>query len=135
MAIAGAWLASGTTGTEYTVFDFDVYALAGDGCMMEGISSEAASLAGHLGLSNLCWIYDSNRVTIEGHTDITFTEDVAARFIAYGWNVTTVADANDLGSVGRALAPSWPSRAADPGPRAQPHRLRLAGRGLAQGAR
>ena len=71
--------------------------------MMEGISSEAASLAGHLGLSNLCWIYDSNRVTIEGHTDIAFTEDVAARFIAYGWNVTTVADANDLGSVERGF--------------------------------
>jgi transketolase len=80
-----------------------VYALAGDGCMMEGISSEAASLAGHLALSNLCWIYDSNRVTIEGHTDITFTEDVAARFIAYGWNVTTVADANDVDSVERGL--------------------------------
>ena len=80
-----------------------MYALAGDGCMMEGISSEAASLAGHLQLSNLCWIYDSNRVTIEGHTDITFTEDVAARFIGYGWNVTTVADANDLGMVARAL--------------------------------
>ena len=85
------------------MFDFDVYALAGDGCMMEGVASEAASLAGHLGLSNLCWIYDSNRVTIEGHTDITFTEDVAARFIAYGWNVTTVADANDTGAVERAL--------------------------------
>ena len=87
----------------FALFDFDVYALAGDGCMMEGISSEAASLAGHLALSNLCWIYDSNRVTIEGHTDIAFTEDVAARFIAYGWNVTTVADANDLDAVSRAL--------------------------------
>ena len=71
--------------------------------MMEGISSEAASFAGHQGLSNLCWIYDSNRVTIEGHTDITFTEDVAARFLAYGWNVTTVADANDLDAVARAF--------------------------------
>ena len=77
--------------------------MAGDGCMMEGISSEAASLAAHQRLSNLCWIYDSNRVTIEGHTDITFTEDVAARFIGYGWNVTTVADANDLDAVARAL--------------------------------
>ena len=85
------------------MFDFDVYALAGDGCMMEGISSEAASLAGHQRLSNLCWIYDSNRVTIEGHTDITFTEGVAERFIAYGWNVTTVADANDTDSVARAF--------------------------------
>ena len=71
--------------------------------MMEGISSEAASLAAHLGLSNLCWIYDSNRVTIEGHTDITFTEDVAARFVAYGWNLTTVADANDIDAVARAF--------------------------------
>ena len=125
-----------TTATDSTLFDFDVYALAGDGCMMEGISSEAASLAGHLELSNLCWIYDSNRVTIEGHTDIAFTEDVAARFIAYGWNVTTVADANDLESVARALHTfqaehERPTLIA----RAQPHRLRLAGRGLAQGAR
>src|SRR5260370_9517233 len=85
------------------MFAFNVYALAGDGDMMEGISSEAASLAGHLQLPNLCWIYDSNRVTIEGHTDITFTEDVAARFIGYGWNVTTVADVNDLGQVARGL--------------------------------
>jgi len=103
MAIAGRWLASRYNRESYPLFDFDVYAVAGDGCMMEGISSEAASLAGHLGLSKLCWIYDSNRVTIEGHTDITFTEDVAARFLAYGWNVTTVADANDLGAVTRAL--------------------------------
>jgi transketolase len=103
MAIAGRWLASRYNIGDYTMFDFNVYALAGDGCMMEGISSEAASVAGHLQLSNLCWIYDSNRVTIEGHTDITFTEDVAARFIAYGWNVTTVADVNDLGQVARGL--------------------------------
>jgi transketolase len=103
MAMAGVWLAARYNRENLTLFDFDVYALAGDGCMMEGISSEAASLAGHLALSNLCWIYDSNRVTIEGHTDITFTEDVAARFIAYGWNVTTVADANDLDAVARAF--------------------------------
>jgi transketolase len=103
MAIAGQWLAARYNRDGFPMFDFDVYALAGDGCMMEGISSEAASLAGHLGLSKLCWIYDSNRVTIEGHTDIAFTEDVAARFISYGWNVTTVADANDLDSVERAL--------------------------------
>jgi transketolase len=103
MALASSWLAARYNRDGTTLFDFDVYALAGDGCMMEGITSEAASLAGHLGLSNLCWIYDSNRVTIEGHTDITFTEDVAARFIAYGWNVTTVADANDIDSVGRGL--------------------------------
>ena len=103
MAIAGRWLAQRYNRDESTFFDFDVYALAGDGCMMEGISAEAASLAGHLGLANLCWIYDSNRVTIEGHTDIAFTEDVAARFVAHGWNVTTVADANDTDSIDRAL--------------------------------
>ncbi len=103
MAIAGRWLGERYNRDELTVFDFDVYALAGDGCMMEGISSEAASLAGHQRLSNLCWIYDSNRVTIEGHTDITFTEGVAERFIAYGWNVTTVADANDIESAARAF--------------------------------
>ena len=80
----------------FDLFDFNVYALCGDGDMMEGISSEAASIAGHLRLSNLCWIYDSNRVTIEGHTDIAFTEDVAARFLAYGWNVLRVTDANDM---------------------------------------
>jgi transketolase len=103
MAIAGRWLAGRYNRDDFPMFDFNVYALAGDGCMMEGVASEAASLAGHLRLSNLCWIYDSNRVTIEGHTDIAFTEDVPARFIAYGWNVTTVADANDVESVHRAL--------------------------------
>ena len=103
MAIAGRWLAARYNRDGFPLFDFDVYALAGDGCMMEGIASEAASLAGHQGLSNLCWIYDSNRVTIEGHTGITFTEDVAARFLAYGWNVTTVADANDLDAAARAF--------------------------------
>ncbi|MCW2939425.1 MAG: transketolase, partial [Actinomycetia bacterium] len=103
MAIAGRWLAARYNREGFPLFDFDVYALAGDGCMMEGISAEAASLAGHLQLSKLCWIYDSNRVTIEGHTRITFTEDVAERFLAQGWNVTTVADANDLDAVSRAL--------------------------------
>ena len=86
------------------MFDYDVYALCGDGCMMEGISSEAASLAGHLKLSNLCWIYDNNKITIEGHTDVAFSEDVATRFIAYGWNVTRVGDANDLEMLERAFA-------------------------------
>ncbi|WP_267243394.1 transketolase [Streptomyces sp. PR69] len=103
MAMAGRWLAARYNKEGFELFDYDVYALAGDGCMMEGVSSEAASLAGHHRLSNLCWIYDSNRVTIEGHTDITFTEDVAARFLAYGWNVTTVADANDLDAAARAF--------------------------------
>ena len=103
IAIAGRWLAERYNREDFPVFDFDVYAMAGDGCMMEGVASEAASLAGHLRLANLCWIYDSNRVTIEGHTDIAFTEDVAARFIAYGWNIATVADANDTDSIARAL--------------------------------
>jgi transketolase len=103
MAVASQWLAARYNRDGFTIFDFDVYAQAGDGCMMEGIASEAASFAAHQRLSNLCWIYDSNRVTIEGHTDIAFTEDVAARFAAYGWNVTTVSDANDLTQVAKAL--------------------------------
>ena len=96
MAIAAKFLAATYNRTGFAVFDFNVYALCGDGDMMEGISSEAASLAAHLNLTNLCWIYDSNRVTVEGHTDIAFTEDVAARFLAYGWNVERVTDPNDL---------------------------------------
>ena len=78
------------------LLDASVYILAGDGCMMEGISSEAASLAGHLKLSNLCWLYDNNHITIEGHTELAFSEDVATRFMSYGWNVLRVGDANDL---------------------------------------
>jgi len=96
MALAGRWLAAHYNRPGFDVFDYDVYALCGDGCMMEGISSEAASLAGHWKLSNLCWIYDSNKITIEGHTELAFTEDVATRFLAYGWNVRRVSDANDL---------------------------------------
>jgi transketolase len=103
MAVASQWLGARYNRNGHTLFDFDVYAQAGDGCMMEGISSEAASFAAHQRLQNLCWIYDSNRVTIEGHTDITFTEDVAGRFTAYGWNVTSVADANDLEQVAKAF--------------------------------
>ena len=111
----------------FDLFDFNVYALCGDGDMMEGIASEAASLAGHLRLSNLCWIYDSNRVTIEGHTDIAFTEDVAARFLAYGWNVLRVSDANDMELLEQAYRgfPAHP-RSADADRRAQPYRLRRA---------
>ncbi len=96
MAIARQWLAAYFNKPGLEIFDYDVYALCGDGCMMEGIASEAASLAGHLRLSNLCWIYDNNKITIEGNTALTFTEDVAVRFMAYGWNVTRVGDANDL---------------------------------------
>jgi transketolase len=103
MAIARQWLAARYNRAGFDLFDFNVYALCGDGCMMEGISGEAASIAGHLQLSNLCWIYDNNRITIEGHTALTFTEDVATRFIGYGWNVTRVGDANDLDMLARAF--------------------------------
>jgi transketolase len=103
MAMAGRWAAATFNRPGFEMFDFDVYALCGDGCMMEGISSEAASLAGHLKLSNLCWIYDSNKITIEGHTDLAFSEDVAVRFLGYGWNVTRVGDANDLEMLDRAF--------------------------------
>ncbi|MGC2108433.1 MAG: transketolase [Candidatus Korobacteraceae bacterium] len=103
MAIASAWLAATYNRPGYELFDFNVYALCGDGDMMEGISSETASLAAHLKLPNLCWIYDSNRVTIEGHTDLAFTEDVAARFMGYGWEVTRVSDPNDIELVERGL--------------------------------
>ena len=101
MAIAGRWLAATYNRPDFPLFGFRIYALCGDGDMMEGITSEAASIAGHQRLSNLCWIYDSNRVTIEGHTDLTFSEDVAARFLAYGWNVTRISDANDLDQLAR----------------------------------
>jgi transketolase len=103
LAIGGRWLASYFNRPGFDLFDYDVYALAGDGCMMEGVSSEAASLAGHLRLGNLCWIYDNNKITIEGHTEWAFSEDVATRFIAYGWNVTRVGDANDLEMLDRAF--------------------------------
>lgn len=103
MAIAGRWMAATFNRPGFTIFDYDVYALAGDGCMMEGLSGEAASLAGHLKLSNLCCIYDSNRITIEGSTDLAFSEDVATRFLGYGWNVTRVSDANDLDMLGQAF--------------------------------
>ena len=104
MAIARQWLATRYNRPGFEdLFDFKVYALCGDGCMMEGISSEAASLAGHLRLSNLCWIYDNNHITIEGNTSLAFTEDVATRFMGYGWNVTRVGDANDLELLARAF--------------------------------
>jgi len=102
MAMAGKWLAATYNKPDFELFNFNVYALSGEGCLMEGVGSEAASLAGHLKLSNLCWIFDNNNVTIDGHTDITFTEDVIARFRAYGWNIAEVADANDLAQVAAA---------------------------------
>jgi transketolase len=103
MAIAAQWQAAHFNRPSFELFDHDVYALAGDGCMMEGISGEAASLAGHLKLSNLCWIYDNNRITIEGDTALAFSEDVATRFIAYGWKIVRVGDANDLGRLSAAF--------------------------------
>ena len=103
MAIAGKWQAATFNRPGYTLFDFNTYALAGDGDMMEGIGAEAASLAGHLQLDNLCWIYDSNRITIEGDTDLAFSEDVATRFASYGWQVLQVSDANDLALLTDAL--------------------------------
>ena len=103
MAIAEAWLAATYNRPGLQLFDHNVYALASDGDMMEGISSEAASLAGHLKLAKLCWVYDANQISIEGSTAITFTEEVAARFAAYGWRVEHVVDANDLGSITRGL--------------------------------
>jgi transketolase len=103
MAIGERWLAKHFNRPDFTVIDYNVYAMCGDGDMMEGITSEAASLAGHLMLGNLCWIYDSNRITIEGHTDLAFSDDVAARFLSYGWNVRHVGDANDTERLAEAF--------------------------------
>ena len=100
MAIAGKWL-----GARYGshLYDFDVYAIAGDGCLMDGVSNEAASIAGHQRLDNVCWIYDNNHITIDGQTEITYEDDVAARFMGYRWNVSRVGDANDLELLTRAF--------------------------------
>lgn len=103
MALAGRWLAKHFNRPDHAMFDYDVYAICSDGDMMEGVASEAASLAGHQMLGNLCWIYDSNRITIEGHTDLAFSDDVAARFLAYGWNVQRVGDANDTERLTQAI--------------------------------
>jgi transketolase len=103
MAIAAKFLASRYNQPGFEVFDYNIYAVCGDGCLMEGVGSEAASLAGHLGLDNLCWVYDNNHITIEGNTEIAFTEDVTARFLAYQWNVLRVGDANDIDHIERAL--------------------------------
>jgi transketolase len=103
MAIAEKWLAGRYNRSGFDIFDYRIYAVCGDGCMMEGLASEAASLAGHLELDNLCWIYDNNHITIEGNTRLTFTEDIAARFLGYGWNVLRVGDANDIDRIQHAL--------------------------------
>src|ERR687898_671261 len=103
MAMAGLWQGGPLHPPGYEPFQHDVYALCGDGDLMEGIGAEGASLAGHLRLSNLCWIYDNNEITIEGGTGLAFSEDVAARFTGYGWAVQHVADANDLEALGAAF--------------------------------
>ncbi|PYN77647.1 MAG: transketolase [Candidatus Rokuibacteriota bacterium] len=103
MAIAQKWLADRYNRPDFAIFDYDIYVVCGDGCLMEGVAAEAASLAGHLGLDNLCWIYDNNHITIEGQTSLAFTEDVATRFLAYGWNVLRVGDANDIDRIQQAL--------------------------------
>jgi transketolase len=103
MAIGQKWLASHFNKPNFNIFEYNIYAICGDGCLMEGVSSEAASLAAHLGLDNLCWIWDNNHITIEGNTSIAFTEDVAARFLAYGWNVLRIGDANDVDRIEHAL--------------------------------
>lgn len=102
MAMAGSWMANRYNKSGFNLFDYNVYVLCSDGDLMEGISSEAASLAGHLRLGNLCWIYDDNKITIEGETSLAFSEDVAARFQAYGWHVVKVGDANDLEALRRS---------------------------------
>ena len=104
-AIAGKWLAARYNQPGFPLIDYRIFALAGDGCMMEGLSGEAASLAGHLGLDNLVWFYDNNHITIEGATSLAFSEDVGARFAAYGWGVRHVTDANDTESLAEAIRP------------------------------
>jgi transketolase len=103
MAIAEQWMAQYFNRPGFELFNYNVYAICGDGCMMEGISNEAASIAGHLKLSNLCWIYDNNHITIEGNTNLSFSDDVGARFLAYGWNVIRVSDANNLEMLERSF--------------------------------
>jgi transketolase len=103
MALAGRWMAAHFNRPDFPMFDFDVYAICGDGDLMEGVSYETASLAGRQRLSNLCWIYDNNHITIDGSTSLTFVDDVATRFMGQGWNVTRVGDANDRELVHRAL--------------------------------
>ena len=103
MAIGQKWLASHFNRPGFEIFNYNIYAICGDGCLMEGVASEAASLAGHLGLDNLCWIYDNHHITIEGSTRLAFTEDVAGRFLSYGWSVLRVSDANDIERIEGAL--------------------------------
>ena len=103
MAIAARWLGARYNRPGYELFDYDVYVLCGDGDLMEGVSGEAASIAGNQHLGNLCWVYDNNHISIDGDTAITYTDDVAERFAGYGWHVTRVGDANDLGLLTQAF--------------------------------
>ncbi len=127
MAMAQRWLAARYNKPDFPIFDYNIYAVCGDGGLMEGVGSEAASLAGHLALDNLCWIYDNNHITIEGSTRLTFTEDVAVRFTGYGWNILRVSDANDIAHIEQRLGNlsryEGPADAGDP---RQPYRLWLA---------
>ncbi|MBU4270757.1 MAG: transketolase [Planctomycetes bacterium] len=125
MAIASRWLAARYNRPDFDLFDFNVYALCSDGDLMEGVGGEAASLAGHLKLSNLCWIYDDNHITIEGDTRLSFSEHVAARFAGYGWNVVRVSDINSLNSLRNAIRSFRESRPAseDSPPTARAHSL------------
>jgi len=126
MAIASKWLAANYNQPGFEIFDFKTYAVCGDGDLMEGVASEAASLAGHLRLGNLCWIYDNNHVTLDGPASWSFSEDVMTRFVGYGWNVTRVADANDLMTLARAYE-TFPQdhRQADFACGGQPHWIRI----------
>ena len=103
MAMGGRFLGERLNRPDLPLFDYNVYAICSDGDLMEGVASEAASIAGHLRLSNLCWIYDNNTITIEGHTELAFSEEVAARFLAYGWQVLRVADANDVHAIASSI--------------------------------
>jgi transketolase len=103
MSIASNWLAARYNRAGFEMFDYNIYTFCSDGDLMEGVGSEAASLAGHLRLPNLCWIYDNNRITLDGPADWSFDEDVEMRFRAYGWNVTHVFDANDLDALAKAF--------------------------------
>ncbi|MBN1396317.1 MAG: transketolase [Pirellulales bacterium] len=127
MAIASRWMAARYNRPDFELFDFNVYALCSDGDLMEGVGGEAASLAGHLKLSNLCWIYDDNRITIEGDTRLSFSEQVAARFAGYGWNVVRVSDVNSLDALRHALRLFRESGSAGEGagaiPSARPHSI------------
>ena len=104
MAMASKWLAAHYNRPGHVLFDYDTYVLCSDGDLMEGVAAEAASLAGHLRLDNLCWIYDDNAITIEGETELAFSEDVGRRFEGLGWRVERVADANDTAALSRALS-------------------------------